>query len=403
MAIAFNAQPIATDRCVLNLDANNSKSYSNNTHSYPLDVGTWAVPAGAYQATLSRDTTVTGSPAGGVPLKMAVSAATPNSAYVGTYNSPTWNIAPALNGQTWTVSFWVKGSSAFTASMLIFEANSSGNYTTYGQPSYSVTTSWTRVSGTYTMTQATTAYIQVRFDNYNVSTNMWVDGLQVEKNASATTFNPRTNSSGSTWTDPIRQITATNYGYVPFSTDGGGCFDFATVTGTASTNATLGFTFAANMIPTVGNYVFSTWVKNPPAGGQTGMFSNSGGGDGYRFGVNLGSTYVLCGTPYAEASIPYINGNMSTTVFHHIVAVFDRTGIDTGSPRVALYLDGIYQGAMALGSPQIQSADVAPGLVRSACCGLYTGKIAIFAAYKGHMTAGEVNALFNSQRGRFSV
>ena len=400
MAIAFNTRPIATDRCVLNLDANNSKSYSNNVHPAPLDIDAWT--AAGSNCTLSRDSTITDSPVGGIPLKMAVTGA---DAYTATYNNSTWNLASALVGQAWTVSVWVKASVATTGSLFIFGANSSGAYVTAPSGSITISTGWTRVSYTATFTDATTAYIQVRLGAGGASAgvNVWWDGLQVEKNSAMTTFNPRTNAGGSTWTDPVRQITATNYGYVPFSTDGGGCFDFATVTGTASTNATLGFTFAANMIPTIGNYVFSTWVKNPPAGGQTGMFSNSGGGDGYRFGVNLGSTYVLCGTPYAEASIPYINGNMSTTVFHHIVAVFDRTGIDTGSPRVALYLDGIYQGAMALGSPQIQSADVAPGLVRSACCGLYTGKIAIFAAYKGHMTAGEVNALFNSQRGRFSV
>jgi hypothetical protein len=212
-----------------------------------------------------------------------------------------------------------------------------------------------------------------------------------------------TSRSTTIWTDPVRQISATMYGTVPTSTDGGGCFDFSTVTGANSAGASLGFTFAANMIPTMGNYAFSTWVKNPPASGQTGMFSNSGGGDGYRFGVNSASAYVLCGTPYAEASISYINGTISATVFHHIVAVFDRTGIDTGTPRVAVYLDGVYQGAMALSSPQIQSISTAPGLVRSACCGLYTGKIAIFAAYSGHMIADEVNALFNSQRGRFGV
>lgn len=403
MSVAYNAQPIAIDRCVLNLDANNSKSYSNNVHPNPINIGAWATSAN--NATLSRDTTVTDSPTGGVPLKMVI---TGNDPYTVTYNNSIWNLAPALTGQTWTVSVWVKASVNSTIEgPLIFGANSAGTYVTaVSAGSINVTTSWTRVSYTTTFTNATTAYIQVRLDGtqtYASSTTVWWDGLQVEKNSTATTFNPRTNAGGSTWTDPVRQITATNYGYVPFSTDGGGCFDFATVTGANSAGASLGFTFAANMIPTMGNYVFSTWVKNPPASGQTGMFSNSGGGDGYRFGVNLGSAYVLCGTPYAESSISYINGNMSTTVFHHIVAVFDRTGIDTGSPRVALYLDGVYQGAMGLSSPQIQSSNATPGLVRSACCGLYTGKIAIFAAYSGHMTADEVNALFNSQRSRFSV
>lgn len=406
MSVAYNARPIAIDRCVLNLDANNSKSYSNNVHPNPINIGAWATSGGA--GTYSRDPTVTDSPVGGVPLKMVVTGADP---YTSTYNNSTWNLAPVLVGQTWTVSVWVKSSVSTLGQLFIFGANSVGTYLEAPAVGINITPTWQRFSYTYTFANASSVYIQTRLDGPDsgfgidgiTRPTIWWDGLQVEKNSAATTFNPRTNAGGSTWTDPVRQITATNYGYVPFSTDGGGCFDFATVTGANSAGASLGFTFAANMIPTMGNYVFSTWVKNPPAGGQTGMFSNSGGGDGYRFGVNAASVYVLCGTPYAEASISYINGTMSSTVFHHIVAVFDRTGIDTGSPRVALYLDGVYQGAMGLSSPQIQSSNATPGLVRSACCGLYTGKIAIFAAYSGHMTADEVNALFNSQRSRFSV
>jgi hypothetical protein len=390
------------DNCVLYIDAANPKSWSQNVHPNPLDVGSWAVPAGAYQATLSRDTTVTDSPTGGIPLKMAVSSATPNSAYVGTYNSSTWNLAPAVQGQTWTVSYWVKGSSAFSASMLIFEANSSGNYTTYGQTYYNVTTGWTRVTGTYTTTQATTAYIQVRFDNYNASTNMWVDGIQVELGSTATTFNPKTNSNrANLYSQDSNAVIGTTYGVVTYnSTDGGGCFDFSAVTGASSAAASLGFTFSSNMIPTYGNFTFSCWVKNPPSAGQIGLFSNSGGGDGYRFGAMTTGTYVLCGMPYNETSIPHVS-SWDNSLWHNVVAVFDRQGLETGSPRVVAYLDGVYQGAMSLSAPQVGSTSAAPGLVRSACCSLYTGKLALFTAWKGHLTSTEVTSLYNVHRGRF--
>lgn len=198
MSVVYNTY-IQPSNLQLLLDASSPRSWSPNVHPYPLDIYAWASAGGAYQATLSRDTSTGTSPAGGVPMLMAT--ATPGtSAYVGSYNSPTWNLAAAANGQTWTVSFWVKGSSAFTASMLIFEANSAGGYTTYGHPFYNVTTNWTKVTGTYTMTQATTAYIQMRFDCYNSGVNMWVDGLQVEQSSSATTFNSRSNPSR-IWTD----------------------------------------------------------------------------------------------------------------------------------------------------------------------------------------------------------
>ena len=197
---AFSGPNLVTNGLILDLDISNPKSFSPNVHPSPLDIYDWAAAGGAHQGTLSRDYTTLTSPAGGIPMLFAT-ANPGTSAYTGTYNSPTWNLAPAANGQTWTISFWVKGSSAFTASLLIFEANSSGNYITYGQPYYSVTTGWTKVIASYTMTQATTAYIQVRFDCYNTSVNMWVDGLQIERSSTATNFNPKTNTNGLNWYD----------------------------------------------------------------------------------------------------------------------------------------------------------------------------------------------------------
>ena len=401
MAIAFNTRPVAVDRCVLNLDANNSKSYSNNIHPYPLDVGAWATSGGA--GTYSRDPTVTDSPVGGVPLKMAVTGADP---YTSTYNNSTWNLAPVLVGQTWTVSVWVKSSVPTVGQIFIFGANSVGSYLEAPAGGISITPTWQRFSYTHTFANASSVYIQTRLDGPDsgfgidgtTRPTIWWDGLQVEKNSSATSFNPRTNAGGSTWTDPVRQITATNYGYVPFSTDGGGCFDMTSATGAPSN---LGFTFSVNMVPRIGNFAFSCWTKSTPAGpGQVCLFSNAGGAEGFRFGTSQTGAYVLCGNPYNEGAVSWSAWNNS--IWHHVVAVYDRTGIDTGTPRIAVYLDGVYQGALGLSAPQIQMADVTPGLVRNPGNGWF-GKLAIFAVYSGHITAGEVNGLFNSQRGRFGI
>lgn len=195
MGIAYGSS-IVRDGLTLYLDAANPVSYSPNVFPYPLNLGSWFT-SGGYQMTISSDSSLT-SPAGGIPLKIVTSGA---SAYTGTYNGSFWNLAPAASGQTWTFSFWVKGSSAFTASCLIFEANSSGAYITYGQPYYNVTTEWTRVTGSYTMTNASTNYVQFRIDNYNNGVTMWVDGLQLEKSSSATTFNRKPNINGSKWYD----------------------------------------------------------------------------------------------------------------------------------------------------------------------------------------------------------
>jgi len=93
--------------------------------------------------------------------------------------------------------------------------------------------------------------------------------------------------NGTTWYDVSGQTnTAYMYGSVPTSSDGGGCFDFTTVAGGTSGNASLGFTFLSNMIPLTGSFTLSCWVKNPPTSVvQCGLFSNAGGANGYRFGV----------------------------------------------------------------------------------------------------------------------
>ena len=211
--------------------------------------------------------------------------------------------------------------------------------------------------------------------------------------------------SGTTWYDVSGLTnTAYMYGSVPTSSDGGGCFDFATVSGVNSGSATLGFSFNSNMIPTTGSFTFSTWVKNPPASvGQCGMFSNAGGGDGYRFGVGLNGCYVLIGPTYTEGIIGFTN-TLSASLWYNVCMIFDRAGTNSGgTPQWQMYLNGVYQTASNMPSSQTASVNAAPGLVRSACCGLYTGKIATFVAYNRALTANELTQNFNALRGRFGV
>ena len=186
MSTVNNGPQIVRNGLILDLDASYMRSYSPNVFPNPIDPYAWAVNGGAFQMTLSRDATMTRQ-YGSIPLKIVTSG---TSAYTNTYNALFWNLAPAANGQTWTFSFWTKGSSNYSASALIFEANSSGTYLTYGHIFYNVTTSWTRVSGTYTFSNASAAYVQFRIDNYNNGVTQWVDGIQVERASAATNFNP---------------------------------------------------------------------------------------------------------------------------------------------------------------------------------------------------------------------
>lgn len=399
MSINYNTKSVNSSNWLLQLDSTNPKSWSPNVFPSPLDVYSWASAGGGNQMTLSRDSTVT-TPAGGIPLKIVTSG---TSGYIGTYNSTPWNLASASIGQTWTVSFWIKGSSAVSASMLIFEANSSGAYLTYGQPSYNVTTDWTRVTGTYTFTNASAAYIQFRIDCYVNGVTLWIDGLQVERASAASNFNKRTNPNSSTWLDLSGNNNhATMYGTIPVSSDIVNYFDFTSVSGSGASSASLGFTFGSNMIPLVGSFAFSSWFKRTTTTAQDGLFSNSAAGEGFRYGVGSNGTYVLCGFPYAEGTIAHTS-TYNTVAWHNSVVIFDRAGDRTGTPGVSAYLDGVYQGTMALSSPQVYTNAGRPGLIRSACCTLWSGKLSSFAAFSGYMSDADVLDLFNSKRGQYGL
>jgi hypothetical protein len=203
MGISYNSS-IAKDGLLLHLDAANPKSWSQNVHPAPVDMYSWFVgSAGA--CTISRDTTTSPSPAGGIPLRMDVTA---NDPYLATYNYASSSLAPAAPGETWTVSVWVKGSVATSGEIFIFGDSATGGnvftYNDYGATAITITRGWTRVSYTRAFSVAGVARIQVRLDGPNsggAGQTVWWDGLQVERSSAPTTFNPRTNTNGVTWND----------------------------------------------------------------------------------------------------------------------------------------------------------------------------------------------------------
>jgi hypothetical protein len=189
MSTVNNGPQIVRSGLVLGLDASNMRSYSPNVMPNPTDIFAWCGASALNSCTISRDTSMTRQ-YGSIPLKMTV---TGTDSHIKTYDSSTWNLAPAANGQTWTVSVYAKASVASTfGQIFIFPANSSGLALTFGADTLALTNSWTRFSFTYTITGAsTTAFIQIRLDGSNTAGEIiWWDGLQVERSSSATTFNP---------------------------------------------------------------------------------------------------------------------------------------------------------------------------------------------------------------------
>ena len=194
------------------------------------------------------------------------------------------------------------------------------------------------------------------------------------------------------------------YSETPYSTDGGGCFDFSTVTGANSAAASLGFGIDSIPVPSMSNFTFSTWVKNPPVStGQTGLFS-FGGTDGFRFGISQSSIYWLVGPTYTEGYVNFLS-NMDSSKWYHVVASYDRNGsLNSGVPNVTLYLNGVYQGRTNTSATQTpMTLSQWGGLVHSTCCTLWTGKLATFTAYGKSLTEAEAKQIFNSTKSRFGL
>ena len=193
--------------------------------------------------------------------------------------------------------------------------------------------------------------------------------------------------------------TATQSGSPVFSTDGGGCFDFATATGTSQT-ASMGFTFSSNMVTTTGNFSFECWIKGPSTAGQSGMFANAPSGDGYRFGVGSDGVYYLIAPLYTEGVITWASGTLNSALWYHVVSTWDRTS----AKKVNVYLNGRYENFGTMPASQTGfDGSRAPGIVRSACCSLYTGKLAIMKVYNKLLSDSEILQNYSATKGRFGL
>jgi len=189
---------IPIDGLVLGLDFANKQSFSSNLYPTPTDLFS-RITSGS-RITGSRG--FIQSPVGNSPLQMTqVTDGGGSRGYTSSYNSAVHNFAPALAGETWTVSFWAKSSvqRAGTGAVYIFGANSSGVAFVDGawlnifSLATALTTEWKRFSITSTFTNPDVRFIHMRMDVFQdalVGDVYWFDGLQVEKSPSPTTFNP---------------------------------------------------------------------------------------------------------------------------------------------------------------------------------------------------------------------
>ncbi len=380
----FAGPDVSESGLVLALDAGNTKSYSNNYHPKPIDIYGWV--SGANNATLSRDTI--SSPVGNTPLKMVVTGSDP---YTGSYNNSSYNIASAAQGQTWTFSVWAKASTETTGELFLFEANSSGTYGSYSSPGISITTEWQRFSVTRTLTDAATAYVQVRVDGPNsggTGVTVWWDGMQVERSSSVSRFTSvYTGEVGIDITGRGNNGTLTNG--VSYSDSNSGSFVFD------GTNDYVDCGNSSNLSITVGTVC--AWFKKPHGSGYKGLVDK--GRDGYgAWSLNVDET---ANTATFKAHISGNNrviiasSSYGNDIWNYVCGVYDGTNL-------SIYQNGtLSNSASYSGTIGTNSVSVRVG---SANDGLYfNGNIAQVQIYNRALTASEIQQNFNANRSRFGI
>jgi hypothetical protein len=168
-------------------------TYSNNIFPSPTNIYAWLGTASTNNCTISADTSTVGAVSGSIPLKMSITGGDP---HVSCYNAKQWTLDIAEIGDTFTLSCYIKGSQAGMGQcqLFIFGVDDNGGAFTdqdFSAGYVSITTSWTRLSFTYTMTKAATKGVQIRLDGPDsgpAGASVWFDGLQLERNSSATAF-----------------------------------------------------------------------------------------------------------------------------------------------------------------------------------------------------------------------
>lgn len=391
MATSYNSK-IVTDGLVLCLDAANPKSYSPNVHPNPTDIYSWVNTSVGNNCTLSRDTIT--SPVGSTPLKMVQ---TGNDTHTPTYNAAAWRLAPAVLGQTWTVSVWVKASSAIQIQgCWIVEQNSSGGYLAGGgSPNPTIGTSWTRISGTYTLVDALTAFVGVRLDGTTTGgtgVTVWWDGLQLERTSVMTTFNSKTNTNGTNWFDATSTTTASITGNLSYSSnqllfDGS---SYATILYNSKFNFDTSQTICIWLKPTESDLVNRRNPYNQAYGGGGTITHEINGTLNYYWGTAGTNT-----TPYSSAGSVGFTVGLNESAY--ITVVRDIT-------NVKMYKNGIllstttnpYGNTVVTGTQNI--------LIGSGYAGpAYQGNIPTIQLYTTALTADQVLQNFNATRGRYGI
>lgn len=149
---------------------------ANTTNLY-----NWILGAGIADCVVSLDTDEL-SPFGYTILKMEILGGTLDP-HIGTYNSSTYNLAPASDGETWEARVWSRANLNTTMEIFGFSSLSNGYAINSTSDEFNVGPDWSEKVLTFN-TVSGTQFVQVRLDGPNLETNnvaLWFDALQVRK------------------------------------------------------------------------------------------------------------------------------------------------------------------------------------------------------------------------------
>ena len=391
MSTVNNGPQIVRTGLVLDLDASYMRSYSPNVMPNPTDIFAWCGTSALNSCTISRDTSMTRQ-YGSIPLKMTV---TGTDSHIKTYDSSTWNLAPAANGQTWTVSVYAKASVASTfGQIFIFPTNASGLILSpFGADNIALTNSWTRFSFTYTITgAATTAFIQIRLDGSNTAGEIiWFDGLQVERASSATNFNPYY-FGNTTW----RDVSSNNYsGTITTAT-----FSSPNPSSIVFNTSSSDFVSLGNILANLVDLTLECFVKfstqTASYGGVISKTLDNTNGWEIRVGSYTSTTTDLQFRYVGDNAGLGFNTNFTNGVWYHIVA----TGTN-GSQKT--YVNGIQSASTTYTStPSANSNSLLIG--RLAYSALYVNmNMSSARIYNRALSASEVAQNFQATKTRFGL
>lgn len=415
MSTVNNGPQIVRNGLILDLDAGYMRSYSPNVHPNPTNIFAWS-GTGNNNCTLSGDISVSRQ-YGSIPLKMVMTGTDP---YVGSYNSPTWNLAPAASGQTWTLSFYAKASETVTGNCFIFGAPSSGIIVEAPSTSFTVTTSWQRFTFTTTLSNVSTAFIQMRFGGSSgqVGKTIWWDGVQLERASAATNFNPFY-IGNTTWRDVSGLSNSFTLNNNP--TYSNNLFTLNGTTQFFSISAASGFFISStnNFYADVGYaWTISVWFKFPVsptslrdatvAGGNCSycLVGNSGGIGGAETlslfvsgisGTSAGFHPYYCVVGVRGSKTQLSVGSVNTNTWNNVVITWN------GSAGRG-YFNGIDRGALNIGANGMQVSGYTIGATAGgASAHLFEGNISLARVYNRALTATEVSQNYEAVKSRFGL